>query len=162
MSKKTTVSKDAETGDPIRARVEVKHEFTAEELKTIGSESARAYQLIQEKELAIKAASSVAKSAIKDLESKLGELMNKQTNGYETRVADVFVEFKRKKGIKRLLWNTPGQPSHKTLIREEPMTEDDYTSLPLDSSPSTPATDMPNTVISDPAKKPVDEPPAES
>lgn len=136
MSKKSTVSKDAETGDPIRARVEVKHEFTAEELKAIGSESARAYQLIQEKELAIKAASSVAKSAIKDLESKLGELMNKQTNGYEMRTVDALVEYRRKAGKKRILWNTPGKAGHKTLIREEAMTELDYERLPLDVEPA--------------------------
>jgi hypothetical protein len=137
MSKKSTASKD-ESGNPVRARVEVKHEFTADELKEIGSEAARAYQLIQERHLSIKAAQAVAKSAIKDLEAKFGELMNKQSNGYETRTVDALVEFRRKQGKKRLLWNTPGKPGHKTLIREEAMTESDYQTLPMDEPEAKP------------------------
>jgi hypothetical protein len=48
---------------------------------------------------------------------------------------DAFVEFKRKQGRKRLLWNAPGKPEHKKLIREEAMSEDDYAALPLDDIP---------------------------
>jgi len=132
MARKKADTADIVTGDPFRAKVEVKHEFSADEMRQIGAEAARAYQLIQEKELAVKAASATAKSEIKDLQAKLGALMNKQTNGYELRTVDALVEFDRKKAKKRLLWNTPGDKAkHRTLIRVEQMTEADFEMLPL-------------------------------
>ena len=130
MAGKKTESKD-KRGTLLRAVVKVKHVFDAEEWTGLGQTAARAQQVIDEKVEAHKAALAVIKAEIKDLESKLSEVMNKLNNGYEEREVEALVEMDRKRGKKKLLHNAPGKPHHKELIREEAMTDADFEALPL-------------------------------
>jgi HAMP domain-containing protein len=131
MARKAAVSKDI-IGDPVRARVEVRHEFTTEEWKAKTDHLTRLMKDVELKEEAIKASAATAKAEVKNLKAEVNDLANQLRNGYEMVQVDAFVEFKRKAGKKRLLWNAPGKPEHRKLIREEPMSEDDYAALPLD------------------------------
>ena len=130
MATRKTESKD-KRGGLLRAVVTVKHMFDENEWKGLGQKAARAQQVIDEKEEAHKAQQAVVKAEIKELKSSLAEVMNKLNNGYEEREVEALVEMDRKRGKKKLLHNAPGKPHHKELIREEPMTDDDYESLPL-------------------------------
>lgn len=136
MARRAAVSKDV-TGDPVRARVEVRHEFTTDEWKAKTDHLTRLMKEVELKEESIKASAATAKAEVKNLKAEVNDLANQLRNGYEMVQVDAFVEFKRKQGRKRLLWNTPGKPEHKKLIREEAMTEADYEALPLDVEPAT-------------------------
>lgn len=138
MARKAAVTKDI-TGDPMRTRVEVRHEFTTEEWKAKTDNLTRMMKDVELKEEAIKASAATAKAEVKALKAEVNDLANQLRNGYETRAVDAFVEFRRKAGKKRLLWNAPGKPEHRKLIREEAMTEADYEALPLDVETTEPA-----------------------
>jgi HAMP domain-containing protein len=135
MAKKAAVTKDV-AGDPMRARVEVRHEFTTEEWKAKTDHLTRLMKDVELKEEAIKANAATAKAEVKNLKAEVNDLANQLRNGYEMVQVDAFVEFKRKQGKKVLRYNAPGKPEHKKLIREESMTESDYEALPLDVEPT--------------------------
>lgn len=128
MAKKGTTSKDV-LGDPVRVKVEVKHQFTVEEYRERTDKLTRMMHDVEIKEEQIKAAAATAKAEVKALKAEVNDLANQLRNGTETQTVEAFVEYRRKQGKKRLLWNCPGKPDHRKLIREEPMTEEDYASL---------------------------------
>jgi HAMP domain-containing protein len=138
MARRAAVSKDV-TGDPMRARVEVRHEFTTDEWKAKTDHLTRLMKDVELKEEAIKANAATAKAEVKNLKAEVNDLANQLRNGYEMVQVDAFVEFKRKQGKKVLRYNAPGKPEHKKMIREESMSEADYEALPLDVETTEPA-----------------------
>jgi hypothetical protein len=118
--------KDSETRGAHRCKVRVKHKFSNEELLERSSLAAKTHQDIELKEEAVKAASSVAKSEIKQLKSDLSEILNTLRNGSEEREVDAMVEYNPKKGTKKFYHFAPGKPHNKEFIEEKAMQEEDY------------------------------------
>ena len=146
------------TGEPFRTRVDVQVEFTTEKWKEKTDQLTRRMKDVELQEEEIKAQSATAKALLKTMRSELNDLTNQLTNGYEVVTVPAFVEYNRKKGKKRLLYNAPGKPNHKQLIREEPMSEEDYDRLPLEEQPD-PAKGKGAEPAAPQAKTGVDEPP---
>lgn len=123
-------------GEPFRARVEVKHEFTTEQWKDKTDQLTRKMKDVELEEDRIKANAAEAKSHLKVLKAEVNELANQLRNGYEMVETDVLVEYDRKRGEKSYFFNAPGKPNHKKLVRKEAMTEEDFEQLvPLPEQP---------------------------
>lgn len=115
-----------------RCKVEIKHEFTTDEWKEKTGHLTRRLQQLEQKEADVKAAAAVAKSAIKQLKSDILTLSHHVNDGYEMQTVEAVARFNRKKGSKKIFHHCPGNKDlHGKLIREEPMTEDDFKLLPL-------------------------------
>ena len=68
------------------------------------------------------------------MKSQVNDLANQLRNGSEQRTVDATVEFNRKKGVKKYFLNAPGQPGHGEFLEQQPMTEDDFSKLPLEEA----------------------------
>ncbi len=126
-----------------RAVCTVKVEFSNEEWK---SRSDVLTRKMKEQELAeeqVKADAAAAKARIKGMKAEVNDLANNLRNGYEMVEVEAWVELDRKKGKKRFYRNAPGKPHNNDFIREDPMSEDDYASLPLEAD----AKALPNAVL---------------
>jgi len=130
MSKKTKKAPASTSKPSTGEKVEVRHEFSAEEWRTKTNEMVALMQQIAVKEEQVKAAQAVAKSEVKQLRAQLSDMANQVRHGYETREIDALVVFDRKKGSKDYYVNAPGTDAHNDYIKTAPMTEDDYMLLP--------------------------------
>jgi hypothetical protein len=116
-----------------RLKVRIQHKFTIEEYQERTQELTSAMKKVDLREEAVKAAAATAKAEIKEMKSHVNDLANQLRNGYEERDVDAVVEMDRKKGIKKLYHFAPGNKElNGKLIRQEPMTEEDFALLPLD------------------------------
>lgn len=128
---KTKLPKPNPEAPSTGGKVQIRFDFNESEWKERANEHIRLLQQIGIAAANRKAAADVAKAAIKDMEAKASDMANQLSNGYEMRDVDAYIEFDRKQGIKHIFIHSPGQARHHEFIKTEPMTEDDYTLLPL-------------------------------
>lgn len=119
----------------VREFVSVEHKYDQGERNELTRTLTSAVQDKAEQSERLKSVSADFKARIKTADAAISEATNKITNGYEMRQTEASVELDRKSGVKKLFFHAPGKPEHKKFIREEAMTEADYSKLPLEDAP---------------------------
>jgi hypothetical protein len=138
-------------------KVEARHDFTADEWRSASNEHLTMLGAITTAKETRKAASSVAKSKIEEMQAAAGDLAEQLRNGYRMEPVDSLVEFDAKNVVKRFYRHCPGMLEHNEFIKQEAMTEDDFR-LASDAAQEK----LPLAEGKPEDKKPGDEPPMET
>lgn len=122
----------------LRCKTEIRKTFTDAEFRTTSLELNRKLREIEQKQDEAKAASAVAKSAIKILQAECGSLRTQLEEGGANITVDAVCEFDREKGIKTFYLHAPGKPGHGEKLKDEEMCQQDFENLPLEPAESEP------------------------
>lgn len=132
MARKAKKESPPEPINVAREKVTVRQNFLPEERDELISQHFQKLRAASMRRERAKAEASEAKAEAKVLEQEAAELAEKFQNGYEMVVVDATVQLDRKSGTKFYRRYCPGKPEHDTLLKDEPMTEDDFQRLPLE------------------------------
>lgn len=116
--------------DGIRTTTEIQHKFNDAEFREKSRELSNKLQAIEQRESEHKAASAVAKSAIKLLRAEVNALRMQLDNGFENRVVPCVCVMDRKKGEKTFY-----DVKTDAKLKTEDMNEMDYEQLGLQPEP---------------------------